>query len=99
MNEEEIRGYLNRIDELEQRLKGKDKKTLQWLIFGYNECAKLLNERKQENKQQKEIIDKAKEYIKNHKRNLINEITHEKYEVLDDENIINLLEILDNKGE
>lgn len=54
-----------------------------------------------ENKNQKykEVIDKAKEYIKNHKRNLINEITHEKYEVLDDENIINLLEILDNKGE
>ena len=47
----------------------------------------------------KEVIDRAKEYIKNHKRNLINEITHEEYEVLDDENIINLLEILDNKGE
>lgn len=50
-------------------------------------------------KKYKEVIDKAKEYIKNHKRNLINEITHEEYEVLDDENIINLLEILDNKGE
>lgn len=50
-------------------------------------------------KQKENIINKAKEYIKNHKRNLIHEITHEEYEMLDEENIVNLLEILDNKGE
>lgn len=49
--------------------------------------------------QRDEVINKAKEYIKNHKRNLIHEITHEEYEMLDDENIINLLKILDNKGD
>ena len=58
------------------------------------------NQKLKEQLQQKEdIINKAKEYIKNHKRNLIHEITHEEYEILDDENIINLLKILDNKGE
>ena len=64
-------------------------------------CDELLRENKQlkEQLQQKEdIINKAKEYIKNHKRNLIHEITHEEYEMLDEENIVNLLEILD-KGE
>ena len=62
----------------------------------------LLRENKQlkeQLKQKEDIINKAKEYIKNHKRNLIHEITHEEYEMLDDENIINLLKILDNKGE
>ena len=58
------------------------------------------NKKLKEQLQQKEdIINKAKEYIKNHKRNLIHEITHEEYEMLDEENIVNLLEILDNKGE
>ena len=54
---------------------------------------------KEQLQQKEDIINKAKEYIKNHKRNLIHEITHEEYEMLDDENIINLLKILDNKGE
>ena len=54
---------------------------------------------KEQLKQKEDIINKAKEYIKNHKRNLIHEITHEEYEMLDEENIVNLLEILDNKGE
>lgn len=49
-------------------------------------------------KQKEDIINKAKEYIKNHKRNLIHGITHEEYEMLDEENIVNLLEILNNKG-
>ena len=63
------------------------------------EVYKRYYELKEQLKQKEDIINKAKEYIKNHKRNLIHEITHEEYEMLDDENIINLLKILDNKGE
>lgn len=68
-------------------------------IFNYyitkNNPRDLLNQLREK----EDIINKAKEYIKNHKRNLIHEITHEEYEMLDEENIVNLLEILDNKGE
>lgn len=63
------------------------------------EVYKRYYELKEQLQQKEDIINKAKEYIKNHKRNLIHEITHEEYEMLDEENIVNLLEILDNKGE
>ena len=56
MNKEEIKEYLKRVDELEIKLTGEDKDTYQWLLFGYNECARLLNEKEQENKElQKQI--------------------------------------------
>jgi hypothetical protein len=45
MNKEEIKEYLKRVDELELKLTGEDKDTYQWLLFGYNECARLLNEK------------------------------------------------------
>ena len=63
MNKEEIKDYLKRVDELDAKLTGEDKETLQWLIFGYNQCAKLLNETEQQCKKQKEVIDKATKYI------------------------------------
>ena len=63
MNKEEIKDYLKRVEELETKLTGKDKDTYQWLIFGYNECAKLLYEEEQKNKQLKDRIDKAIKYI------------------------------------
>lgn len=63
MNKEEIKDYLKRIDDLEARLTGEDKETFTWLIYGYNQCAKLLNETEQQVKKQKEVIDKAIEYI------------------------------------
>ena len=53
MNKEEIKEYLKRVDELELKLTGEDKDTYQWLLFGYNECARLLNEKEQENQQLK----------------------------------------------
>lgn len=59
MDKEEIKDYLKRVDELGDKLTGEDKETLQWLIYGYNQCAKLLNETKQQCKNQKEVIDKA----------------------------------------
>ncbi len=59
MNKEEIKDYLKRVDELGAKLTGEDKETYIWLIYGYNQCAKLLNETKQQCEKQKEIIDKA----------------------------------------
>lgn len=63
MNKEEIKDYLKRVDDLEVRLTGEDKETFAWLIYGYNECAKLLNETEQQVKKQEEVINKATEYI------------------------------------
>lgn len=55
MNKEEIKEYLKKVDELEFKLVDEDKDTLQWLIFGYNEYARLLNEKEKENQRLKEI--------------------------------------------
>ena len=70
MNKEDIKEYLKRMDELELKLIGEDKDTYQWVLFGYNQCAKLLNETQRENQKlekenqkYKEVIDKAIEYI------------------------------------
>lgn len=59
MNKEEIKEYIKRVDELELKLTDEDKDTYQWLLFGYNECARLLNEKEQENQQLKEELQKA----------------------------------------
>ena len=53
MTREEIKEYLNRVDKLLDKLKGEDKETLSWLIYGYNKCAKLLNETQKENEKLK----------------------------------------------
>lgn len=53
MNEEEIKEYINRKDNLLLKLSDKDKETLEWILFGYNECARLLHEKEQENQQLK----------------------------------------------
>ena len=53
MTREEIKEYLNRVDKLLDKLKGEDKETLSWLICGYNQCAKLLNEIQKENEKLK----------------------------------------------
>ncbi len=58
MDKEEIKDYLKRADELGAKLTGEDKETYAWLIYGYNQCAKLLNETEQQCKQQKEVINK-----------------------------------------
>ena len=63
MNKKEIKDYLKRVDELETKLTGEDKETFVWLIYGYNQCAKLLNETEQQCKKQKEAIDKAMDII------------------------------------
>ena len=63
MNKEEIKDYLKRVDELGAKLSGEDKETYTWLIYGYNQCTKLLNETEQQCKKQKEVINNAIEYI------------------------------------
>lgn len=67
MDKKEIKDYLKRADELGVKLSGEDKETYTWLIYGYNQCAKLLNETEQQCKRQKEIIDKAIELLGNYK--------------------------------
>ena len=62
MSKEEIKEYLKRVDELGTKLTGEDKETYAWLIYGYNQCAKLLNETEQQCKKQKEAINKAIEF-------------------------------------
>lgn len=57
MSKEEIKEYLKRVDELLNKLNGEDKDTLEWMMFGYNQCAKILHEKDT-------TIDKAIEYIK-----------------------------------
>ena len=72
MNKKEIKDYLKRVDELETKLTGEDKENFVWLIYGYNQCAKLLNETEQQCKKQKEVInnfldivDKSKKLLNN----------------------------------
>lgn len=65
-NKKEIKYYLKMVDNLEFRLKGEDKETFAWLIYGYNQCAKLLNETGKQVKKQEEAINKAIDYIQNH---------------------------------
>ena len=62
MNKKEIKDYIERMYDLGIKLTGEDKETYAWLIYGYNQCAKLLNETEQENKKQKEAINKAIEF-------------------------------------
>ena len=73
MNKEEIKDYLKRVDELGAKLTEEDKETYAWLIYGYNQCAKLLNETKQQCKKQKEVIDKT--------TNIINDYLKEDYSI------------------
>ena len=73
MNKEEIKEYLQRVEELELKLVGEDRDTLQWLIFGYNECARLLNEAEEENKLLKHRLKTANDFIESRKGNMIPE--------------------------
>ena len=66
MDKKEIKDYLKRVDDLGTKLVGEDKETYTWLIYGYTQCAKLLNETEQQCKKQKEVIDRLN-FIKNRK--------------------------------
>ena len=66
MNTKEIKDYLKRVDELGTKLMEEDKEIYTWLIYGYNQCAKLLNETEQQCKKQREVIDKVVNIINQH---------------------------------
>ena len=68
MDKKEIKDYLKRVDELGTKLTGEDKETYTWLIYGYNQCVKLLNETEQQCRKQKEVIDKIEKYIEKQAR-------------------------------
>lgn len=79
MTKEEIKEYLNRVDKLLDKLKGEDKETLSWLIYGYNQCAKSLNETQKENEKLKaEYGTKAQV-----ERDFLNEENEKYKEVID----------------
>jgi hypothetical protein len=69
MNKEEIKEYLKRVEELELKLTGEDKDTVQWLIYGYNECARLLN-------QLETNIDELKKWLEEEKDRLVRECSN-----------------------
>lgn len=85
---EEIKAYLKQIDELEQKLEGQDKETLQWLIYGYNECAKLLNQKERK-------IEETINYINKTTYNDVSGLN--KYQILDFWFVKEILEILERK--
>lgn len=89
MNKEEIQSYLKKVDELELKLNDKDRETLQWLIYGYNQCAKLLHESETK-------INKAKELIKKHYFVKIDEVYVERY--TSDNKIYDIYDVLEFGG-
>lgn len=59
----DAKNFFNKIDYLEKKLIGEDKKIFVETLFLFNECARMLEEKKLQIKKQKEVIDKAIEYI------------------------------------
>lgn len=58
MDDEEIKSFLERTDDLGTRLTGEDKETFTWVVYGYNQCAKLLKETEQKvEEQQKDYLE------------------------------------------
>ena len=74
MSKEELREYLDRVERLEIKLLDEDKETLQWLIFGYNQCAKLLQETEQKIDKANKILSKSCFEYDNCPDSVINEI-------------------------
>ncbi len=63
MNKKEIKDYIERMYDLGIKLTGEDEETYTWLLYGYNQCAKLLNKTEEQYKNQKDNWNKLKEYI------------------------------------
>lgn len=88
MDEEEIKSFLERTNDLGTRLTGEDKETFAWVVYGYNQCAKLLKEIEEKaEEQQKEFIkylEKPIELIKQGNPTNISEYTSGKLETLEE---------------
>ena len=59
----EAKRFLNKIDYLEKKLIGEDKKIFVKAMLLFDECARLLNEKELQVKKQKEVINKAINWI------------------------------------
>lgn len=66
MNVETIK-FLIKIDYLEKKLTGEDKEIFVKLFYLFNECVRMLEEKEQQCKKQKETINKAIELLGNYK--------------------------------
>lgn len=66
MNKKEIKKHIERMYDLGTKLTGEDKETYAWLIHVFNQCAELLNEMEQQCKKQKEVIDKANNWVRSY---------------------------------
>lgn len=95
MNKEELEGYVKTsINNCFKKMAEEPEE-----FFDNYKLLKKYNKVIKENIKLKQGLNEIREYIDNHKRNLIHPITHEEYEVLDDENIINILQIIDKVGD
>ena len=98
--EKTIKEMLEKTKQLEVKLKGEDKMTLQWLTYGYNDCAKMLNEKEEENEKYNEIISKTIDYIQKHIYRIEGRWLYNNYVnvietlELDNKELVELLEIL-----
>lgn len=90
MDKKEIKDYLKRVDELGTKLTGEDKETYAWLIYGYNQCAKLLNETEQQCKKQKEIIDKIHKILLREQSPVLTEFHYDIVDLINE--LLNILE-------
>ncbi len=104
MSKEEIKEYLKRVDELELKLTGEDKDTFQWLIFGYNECARLLHETEQENRELSRMCELYSKSLYNAELTSANERIDKTIKIIETYTTLNpqrirqeLLEILQGK--
>lgn len=59
----ETKKFLIKIDYLEKKLIGEDKKIFVEVLHLFNECARMLEEKELQVKKQKEVTDKLKRYI------------------------------------
>lgn len=94
MTKEEIEDYFKRVDELGAKLIGEDKETYDWLIYSFNQCAKLLNETEQLCQKQKEY----NQHLHNLNNTIFRELLDKKYENKKQKEVINKINhILNNQ--
>ena len=85
----EAKRFLNKIDYLEKKLIGEDKKIFVEAMVLFDKCARLLNEKELQVEKQKKVIDKALEYTTKEKNNYLHHVQKAIGECIDDKGNIN----------
>lgn len=85
----EAKRFINKLDYLEKKLIGEDKKIFVEAMFLFDECARMLNEKELQVVKQKKIIDKAVEYTTKEKNNYLHHVQKAIGECIDDKGNIN----------